>query len=670
MTAKPMGGSRLPCRGQVAPHSALHTVLRNALSFVNGDVARGLDAGPLPGLRLYARTVLREIREMKARFITAVTAPVAFQLKSRWRSTVTILLLGFLAVALLSPARTLAGTAKDGTPALTLPELPSAGRALMWTESAHSPAETQRRSLQDLMSLLSALAWIGFAVAGVSIFSCYTAGSRERALDTGVRRAVGASIRQIVWSLCLETVVLAAIALVVGLAVGGVLLSLARHQWPGAVAALVAADPAPLLALAAVLGAAGLTSLRLVSVRDMVAPPSQEVGLGVPTYQVAVSVTLLMGAAALLGNPSTDTGRTGRSTGGSAEVFRIDSGEAAAPDRGRRYGMLLDAVGGLPGVGRVSLTSAGAPLGLGTSDVVTTDCGRCFFGLIQIRWPGFVALSHAVSADTFGAHGIPVLSGRTFTAADSAGAPRVAIVNRHLASRYYQNGEALGRDIFLGAGWPKTPYTVIGIVEDDRSKALGGAIQPRETLYLSVLQHPPAHAELLIEPAGSIGTLRREVLPIVADVLGQATPVVGLGTLTQFRASQRRAISWFGVCLAVSAVIVLIMALIGTTATARMWSDSMAWEIALRRGVGASRLRMAGFILRRTATVGMSGAVIGLFLYAVVLAPALAKAMPGIPLAEARLLAWSAGLPMLLALLAAVAPGLRLLQRPPSWLLR
>ena len=63
--------------------------------------------------------------------------------------------------------------------------------------------------------------------------------------------------------------------------------------------------------------------------------------------------------------------------------------------------------------------------------------------------------------------------------------------------------------------------------------------------------------------------------------------VVQLGTLTRFRASQIRAISWFGACLAVSAGMVLIMALIGTTATARMWSDSMAWEIALRRGVGA-----------------------------------------------------------------------------------
>jgi len=607
---------------------------------------------------------------MSARFLVTIAAPVAFQLRTRWRGALAVLVLGVLAVALLTPSRSIARAGGDQEPALALPEIPSAGPALMWTETARAPSQTQRRSLGELLSLLSGLAWIGFGVASVSIFSCHSAAARGRALDTGVRRAVGASARQIVASLCLETVVLAMIALVIGLALGAALLSVARHQWPGQAAVILAADPATILAISAVLGAAGLTSLRLVSGRDLVEPPSQEIGFKVPTYQVAVSVALLMGAAALLANPSPSSLPSGTTQSASSELFRIDSGAGTAPERAVRYGTLLRAVAALPGVTEVSLTSAGASLGLGTSGEVTTDCGRCFFGLIQLRWPGFTALAHAVSADTFRASGIPVREGRAFAATDTTGAPRVAVVNRHLASRYFQGGQALGRDIFLGPGWPNTPYTVIGIVEDQRSPAIGGAIQPRETVYLSVLQHPPAHSELLVQNAGAGSGLRAEAIALALGVLGPRSSVAELGTLAAHRAPQARAGRWIGASLGVSALLVLAMALIGTTATARMWSDSMAWEIALRRGVGATRRRMAGFILLRTAKIAVMGGAIGLFFYATVVAPALAKSMPEIPLADASLLVRAAGLPMLLALLAAVAPGLALLARPPSAILR
>ena len=606
---------------------------------------------------------------MSARFIVTLAAPVASRLRLHWRGALTTVVLGVLAVGLLAPSRSLSRQGADGAPSVALPEIPSAGAALMWTDIARAPSETQRRSLGDLLSLLAGLAWIGFGVATVSIFSCHAASARERALDTGVRRAVGASLRQIVLSLCLETVVLAAIALLIGLAFGTAILSVARHHWPGPVAVILAADPAAALAFCAVLGAAGLTSLRLVSRRDLVEPPSQDVGLKVPAYQVAVSVALLMGSAALLAN-STSRPLPAPGASASAEIFRIDSGAQAAPSRAAQYGSLLRSVAGLPGVAPVSLTSAGTPLGLGTSDAVTTDCGRCVFGGIPLRWPQFTALVHAVSADTFSALGIRVSAGRAFTDSDTTGAARVAVVNRHLALRYFQGGQAMGRDIFLGPGWPGTPYKVVGIVEDERSLAIGGTMQPRETLYLSILQHPPVHAELLVHYTGSSIAARADPISLALRQPGQSSSVASLGSLAQQRATQQRAGRWIGASLGVSALLVLAMALIGTTATARMWSDSMAWEIALRRGVGATRRRMAGFILLRTAKIAVMGGALGLFFYATVVAPTLAKSMPGTPQADIGLLATAAVLPMLLALLAAVTPGLALLTRPPSSILR
>jgi len=599
---------------------------------------------------------------MRTRPVRAIVGSAGFRLRMYWRGALAVILLGILAIGLLAPSRSLASFKADRGPALSLPEIASPGPALMWTEGASPPAETQRRSLDGLLALLSALAWIGFGVAAVSIFSWFAASARERALDAGVHRAVGASLRQMLLSLGVETAALTLIALVPGLMLGAVLLVVARDAWPGPASTVLAADPATLLVLGGIIGLAGLTSFRQISPRDLIDPPSQEVSLKVPAYQVAVSVALLMGAASLLGGPAGDQPAASLPLE-SAQMFQVDSGTGEAPERADRYASLLDAVATLPGTEAVSLTSAGTVLGLGTIDQVTTECGRCFFGLIQIRWPNFTALAHAVSSDSFRAHGIRITSGRGFEAADSTGAPQVAVVNRNLALRYFEGGEALGRSIYLGRGWPKTPYTVVGVVEDRRSPAIGGADQPRETVYLSLLQHPPAKAELIVRSRGP------NVVSAIQS-LGLPGRLTSLGTVARHRDTQLRATRWIGAALAVSAILVLAMALLGTIATARIWADSIAWELALRRGVGATRRRMAGLVLVRTAAVWIMGGALGFFFYAVVVAPALARSMPGIAGADPGLLLRTAAMPLLLALLAAVTPGLLRLTHPPAAILR
>lgn len=591
------------------------------------------------------------------RRIVRLWAPVAFQLRVHWRGAAVMVALGALTLALLFPARGLAGPGPDGAAVLALPRIPSAGPALEWTTTARSPSQTQAASLAGLLSLLAGLAWIGFGVAAVSIFAVSAGAARERALDTGIRRATGASLRGIIASLILETGVLAMLALVAGVAIGSALLALARSWWPGVAAAVGALDPAASLALAAGLGAAALSSLHLVRPQDLLHPPSLDVGLGVPTYQVGISIALLLGAAALLGG-SSGSAIAARASISAAPVYRVDAGDATVSERAERYGSLLRRLGTRPGITAASLTSAGASLGLGTSGAVTTDCGLCYFGMILIKWPGFTATVHSVSTDSFRTLSIPLLEGRGFEPGDRHGATRVAIVNRHLAMRYFQGGDAIGRDIYLAAGWPTTPYRVVGIVDDDRATVIGGAMQPREAVYLSVLQHPPRHAELVLQ--GDDG----------APPAPAALAIERLGTVADLRRPQDEATRWVGGSLAVAALLILGLALIGTFATARRWADAMSWELALRRAVGASRKRVVWQIMRRTMSIGLFGAVLGLFFYAVVVAPAITGALPDLPLVRAGLMARAALLPVLLALVVAVVPGIRVTGRPPSQVLR
>lgn len=63
--------------------------------------------------------------------------------------------------------------------------------------------------------------------------------------------------------------------------------------------------------------------------------------------------------------------------------------------------------------------------------------------------------------------GIPLRSGRDFTAADSQGRPRVVLVSESMARRFWPGGNALGQRLAL-AREPGVAREVVGIVGDVR----------------------------------------------------------------------------------------------------------------------------------------------------------------------------------------------------------
>jgi hypothetical protein len=63
------------------------------------------------------------------RFLVAGVAPAFTALGNRWRSAVVVAGLGALAAGILIPARSLAVAGSDRRPAISLPEIPTAGPA-------------------------------------------------------------------------------------------------------------------------------------------------------------------------------------------------------------------------------------------------------------------------------------------------------------------------------------------------------------------------------------------------------------------------------------------------------------------------------------------------------------------------------------------------------------
>src|SRR5215831_13440559 len=73
-----------------------------------------------------------------------------------------------------------------------------------------------------------------------------------------------------------------------------------------------------------------------------------------------------------------------------------------------------------------------------------------------------------IGPDYFTTMGIPLLGGREFTAADTAGSPKVAIINETMARRYFANRNPIGSHFVFGSGHGRPDIEIVGVVKDSK----------------------------------------------------------------------------------------------------------------------------------------------------------------------------------------------------------
>jgi hypothetical protein len=434
--------------------------------------------------------------------------------------------------------------------------------------------------------------------------------------------------------------------------VAGAGVAAAMTEWPGTL------RPAALGSSG--IAAAALVVVVLAGVSFPVLFPRRRIGEAEPhaptplmpsAIQVGASLAALtMGG--LLARHAGDLMATRAAPPADGMVYSISLPDTAPAERARRYATLLHTLGA-DGQGEVSITSPGALLGLGPVGTVTTDCGQCSEGGLPIRWRVKPATHRLVTADTFHMLGMRVVEGRGITSGDAWGAARVAVINRSLAAREFQNGQAIGRGIRVvddGDIWS----TVIGVVDEPPIVGLGGAIQPKYSVYLSVLQHPPAAAELLASPREHTEESVLEdfpAIPVSALVAGQAAPL-----------------SWFAAQLGLQGWAMLAIATLGSLSVARLWVTSLLGELGVRRAIGAGRRRMVGYVLLRAVAVCSAGIGGGIW-FGEVIWSMLADLVPGLDPWDAGLVVRFGAILLLSTLLGVLPPAWRASRATPASLL-
>jgi putative ABC transport system permease protein len=218
-----------------------------------------------------------------------------------------------------------------------------------------------------------------------------------------------------------------------------------------------------------------------------------------------------------------------------------------------------------------------------------------------------------VSPDYFRTMGISLRQGRYFGDGDREGSSSVAMVNECFARRYFPGEICLGRRV---QDWVHKDdwLTIVGVVGDVRGWV---EREPNPEIYLPYLQAPEPYMTLLVHTMGSPrlweGAVRRQVASVDKD-----QPPHDVATLDELRAKSLvpRRVNAF--LLGAFAVLGLILASVGIYGVVSYSVSQRTHEIGVRMALGAEWrdvLRLVvGHQLRLTLIgVGIGvGAAIGL----------------------------------------------------------
>jgi predicted permease len=338
----------------------------------------------------------------------------------------------------------------------------------------------------------------------------------------------------------------------------------------------------------------GITSLRRLGAQQVLV-----------VSEVALALLLLFAGALMLRTLRTqlavDPGF--RADGVMSAQLSLPRDRYAPPERIRFVNALVERVASLPGVQSVAIGSD-VPFSGGTNASTIFVDGVTETNVRHFR--------HRVTPDYFATFGIPLLRGRTFTAADRDSAPLVVVISEATARRFWPNQDAIGRRIRLtDATGPEA--TVIGIVGNARFRDLTtdlSAAASEPDVYYSFAQRSEVDLVLAVRtsasPTAVLAAVRRELSGVDAGL-----PLFNISPMTELLAQQTATGRFGSTVLASFSVVALMLASIGIYGVLAFVIGLSRREIAIRMALGATRGRVVGLIVRQGMSLVLAGTVLG-----------------------------------------------------------
>jgi putative ABC transport system permease protein len=492
-----------------------------------------------------------------------------------------------------------------------------------WDTTLISLQESMVGRIRPAMVTLATAVGFVLLIACVNLANLLLSRSSARRREFGIRSSLGAGRGRLIRQLLTESVLLASLGAVAGLALAWsgtrLLVNLSPTILPRAGEITIDGRVLGFTALIAVLTGVlfGLAPSIALSKTDL-ASALREGGRGnalgfrrnrlrstLVVGEVALALILLSGAGLLMRSfyqlQSMDPGFDSHNvltfrTNLPGSKYKTDEQQAAF------YAHALEQIRALPGV---SVAGASQIFPLAGDDYILS--------FVQVGKPP-VAVGNQPSAayyvatpGYFSALHIPLKRGRDFNERDNASAPPVAIISEGMAHQFYPNEDPIGQRVQMGNG--SKPAEIVGIAGDVRDQTLEA--KGRATVYEPAAQVPFGSMYFAVrtknEPETLISGIRETIRSLDAEL-----PVDAIGTvdaLVSTSLSQRR---FAMLLMAIFASLALVLAMVGIYGVISYAVTQATQEIGIRMALGAQRASVLRMVMGYAGVLVTAGLVIGI----------------------------------------------------------
>lgn len=495
-------------------------------------------------------------------------------------------------------------------------------KILVLEPGARGQSNTPDDARLPLMLLLSVTTLV-LVIACVNIANLLLARGAARAGEMAVRAAIGASRRQMVAQLLTEAGLLGLLGCIASIPVAMGTLGMITGLMP----AQAAADTGIGLSEVSIVFAVGMSLITVLLfglfpalqatrtapgavLKGQAGQPSGGRGTArfrgtLATAQIAFSMVLLVLAGLFtqsLANVSrVDLGMRVDSvaTFSVAPVLNGYTAERSAS----LFRRLEEDLAALPGV--VNVASAMVPVLVGDN----------WGGNVSVE--GFEAAPdtdtdasyNKVSPGFFRTLQIPFLAGRDIGAADTVGAPRVAVVNESFARKFNMGADVVGKRMSIGSSG-ELDIEIVGLAKDAK--------------YSEVKDEVPPQFFLANRQDDNLGFMNfyirtrlapEEILTSIPRVVAALDPNLPVDNLATMPAVIRDNVFLDRMIGTLSSGFALLATLLAATGLYGVLSYSVAQrtrELGLRQALGATPYRLRGMVLRQVGVMAAVGGGIGL----------------------------------------------------------